>query len=59
MYFAKRVSESMYLEATNIREIVDTILSLNLNKAVGHNKIPAYFLKIVFFLIIPFSADIN
>ena len=59
MYLAKRVSESMYLEVTNIREIVDTILSLNVNKAVGHNKIPAYFLKIVPFLISPFSADIN
>ena len=59
MYLAKRVSESTYLEATIICEIVDTIISLNLNKAVGHNKIPAYFLKIVPFLISPFSADIN
>ena len=44
----------MYLEAANITEIVNTIFSLNLNKAVGHDKIPAYFLKITSFLLAPF-----
>ena len=53
-YLAKRVSESMYLESANINEIVNTILSLNVNKAVGHDKIPAYFLKIAPFTIAPF-----
>ena len=41
-YLAKRVSESMFLEPTNITEIVNTILSLNVNKAVGYDNIPAY-----------------
>ena len=43
-YLAKRVFESMYLEPANINEIGDTILLSNVNKAVGHDKIPAYFL---------------
>ena len=51
-YFAKRVSESMYLEPANITKIVITIISLNVNKAVGHDKIPAYFLRLAPFLLI-------
>ena len=53
-YLAKRVSESMYLESANINEIVNTILSLKVNKAVGHDKIPAYFLKFAAFIVAPF-----
>ena len=50
----------MYLEPTTINEIIDCIGSLNVNKTVGHDIIPAYFSKIaapilasyqVFFLI--------
>ena len=44
----------MYLKPANITEIVNTILSLNVNKAVDHDKISAYFLKIVPFTIAPF-----
>ena len=44
----------MDLEPANITQIVNTILSLNMNKAVDHDKIPAYFLKIVPFTIAPF-----
>ena len=44
----------MYLEPANISKIVNTILSLNINKAVSHDKIPAYFLKIAPFTIAPF-----
>ena len=53
-YLAKRVSKSMYLKPANITEIVNTILSLNVNKAVRHDKIPAYLLKIAPFTIAPF-----
>ena len=53
-YLAKRVSESMFLEPANITEIVNIILSLNVNKAVDHDNIPAYFLKIAPFTIAPF-----
>ena len=53
-YLAKRVSKSMFLEPVNITEIVNTIFSLNVNKAVGHDSIPAYYLKIAPFSIAPF-----
>ena len=39
-YLSKRVSEFMYLEPAYTTEIVNTILSLDVNKAVGHDKIP-------------------
>ena len=44
----------MFLEPANITEIVNIILSLNVNKAVDHDNIPAYFLKIAPFTIAPF-----
>ena len=44
----------MYLEPANITKIANTILSLNMNKTVGHDKIPAYFLKIAPFIIASF-----
>ena len=53
-YLTKRVSESMFLEPANITEIVNIILSLNVNKAVGHDNISAYYLKIAPFSIAPF-----
>ena len=36
----------MYLEPPTTNEIINCIGSLNVNKAVGHDNIPAYFLKI-------------
>ena len=53
-YLAKRVAKSIYLEAANIIEIANTILFLNVNKAVSHDKIPAYFLKIAPFTLAHF-----
>ena len=44
----------MFLEPANITEIVNIILSLNVNKALGHDNIPAYYLKIAPFSIAPF-----
>ena len=49
----------MYLEAVIVTKIVNTIFSLNMNKAIGHDKIPAYFLKIAPFTLDSFSTDIN
>ena len=34
-------------------EILDLILSLNDNKALGHDNIPAYFLKVSRYVITP------
>ena len=36
----------MYLEPPTTNEIINSIGSLNVNKAVGHDNIPDYFLKI-------------
>ena len=36
----------MYLKPPTTNEIINCIGSLNVNKAVGHDNIPAYFLKI-------------
>ena len=44
----------MYLEPANITKIINTILSINANKPVGHDKIPAYFLKLTPITIAPF-----
>ena len=41
-YLTKRVAESMYFKAAKITKTVNTILSLNVNKAVNRDKIPAY-----------------
>ena len=35
----------MYQEPPTINKIINCIGSLNVNKAVGHDNIPAYFLK--------------
>jgi len=35
------------LESPSVYELAECILSLNVNKAVGHDNIPAYFLKAV------------
>ena len=37
----------MNLEPPTINEVINCSGSLNVNKAVGHDNIPAYFLKIV------------
>ena len=44
----------MYLETVIVNEIVNTIFSINVSKAVGHDKIPAYFLKIAPLKLTPF-----
>ena len=45
-YLSKSVSDSIFFTAPTCDEIVNTIHSLNLNKAVSHDNIPAYFLRI-------------
>ena len=48
------MSESMYLESPTLSEIINSLQSLNANKAVGHDNIPPYFLKVAVFTIAPF-----
>ena len=45
-YLNKRVSSSIYLNIPNPTEIFNTIYSLKNNKVVGHDDIPAFFLRI-------------
>ena len=49
----------MYLEAVIVTKIVNTIFSLNVNKALGHDKIPAYFLKITPFVLASFLLTLT
>ena len=53
-YLNKKISSSIYLEPPSSNEILNHILSLNDNKAIGHDNIPAYFLKIAKFVIAPY-----
>ena len=45
IFFGQRVSNSIYLEPTNIDEIINIINELNPNKSTGHDGIPAKLIK--------------
>ena len=53
-YLSNRVSDSIFLKSPSTTEISEVILSLNRNKAVGHNDISAYFLKVASTIIAPY-----
>ena len=53
-YLNKRVSSSIYLNIPNRTEIFNPIYSLKNNKAVGHDDISAFFLRIASSVIIPY-----
>ena len=53
-YLTKRVSSSIYLNIPNRTEIFNAIYFLKNNKAVGHDDIPAFFLRIAPSIIIPY-----
>ena len=44
----------MFLEPPSINEIINCINSLNVNKAVGHDNIPAYFLRVASIILAPY-----
>ena len=52
-YLTNTISSSIYLEPPTSNEILNLISSLNDNKALGHDNIPAYFLKISRYVITP------
>ena len=54
IYLKNRVSSSMFLEPPNISEIVVLMQALDMNKAVGHDNIPAFFIKVSKFVITPY-----
>ena len=45
-YLEKHVSSSIYLDVPNLSEIMNAIQALSLNKAIGHDNIPPYYLRI-------------
>ena len=47
----KRTASPFFFEPPTVNEIVELICSLNVNKAVGHDNISAFFLKIAPFVI--------
>ena len=52
-YLTNTISSSIYLEPPTSNEILNLILSLNDNKALRHDNIPAYFLKVSRYVITP------
>ena len=53
-YLKNRNSSSMFLKAPNLYEIVDSLNSLSVNKAVGQDNIPAFFIKTASLVIAPY-----
>ena len=53
-YLNKRVSSSIYLNIPNPTKIFNAIYSVKNNKAVGHDDIPAFFLRITSSVIISY-----
>ena len=45
-YLTNTISSAIYLKPPTSNKILNLILSLNDNKALGHDNIPAYFLKV-------------
>ena len=50
----QRVSSSIYLNISNPTEIFNAIYSLKNNKTIGHDDIPAFFLRIASSVIFPY-----
>ena len=53
-YLSNRVSTLLYLNTPSVSEIINAIYSLNVNKAVGHDNIPAFFKHIAATIISPY-----
>ena len=52
-FMKHRISTSIFLEPPNLYEITDNLRNLNVNKAMGQDNLPAYFLKIASNVIAP------
>ena len=53
-YLSNRVSSSIFLDSPSLSEIVKSIKSLNMNKALGHDNISPIFLKTARDIVAPF-----
>lgn len=52
-FLRNRNPASLYLEPARVNEVINLINSINVNKSVGHDNIPPYFLRIASFIIAP------
>ena len=57
-FMKHRISTSIFLEPPNLYEITNNLRNLNVNKAMGHDNLPAYFLKIASNVIAPYLLPI-
>ena len=46
--------ESIYLDSPNLNEIINSMCAFNVNKTIGHDNIPSFFLRIAAYIISPF-----
>ena len=46
-FLKHRISSSLFLEPSNLYEMIDILRALKVNKVVGHDNLPACYLKIV------------
>ena len=53
-FLKHRIFSSLFLEPPNLYEIIDMRRALKVNKAVGHDDLPAYYLKIAANVIAPY-----
>ena len=53
-YLRNRNSSSVFLETPKLDEIIDSLKSLSVNKAVGQDNIPAFFIKTANLIIAPY-----
>ena len=53
-YLEQRVSPSIYLDVPNLSEIINAIQALSLNKSIGHDNIPPYYLRITSSILAPY-----
>jgi len=54
LFLRKRIPESIFLRLPSMNKVVNSINSFNVNKAVGHDNVPAYFIKIADTTVAPY-----
>ena len=52
--YLEQVSPSIYLDVPNLSEIINAIQALRLNKSIGHDNIPPYYLHIASSILAPY-----
>ena len=56
LYMKNRVIDTIYLEPPNTNEIANALLTLSVNIAMGHDNIPAFFLKVAPYVLTPYLS---